>query len=56
LLLAATPNAQITVSSGTATGIGLASAANYQVAQDSQWKDYEDVVIVAAMNAVAKDS
>ena len=46
----------ITIPSSTAVGIGLASAANYKVTQDTQWKDYEDVVILAALNGVAKAS
>ena len=45
-----------TIPSSTATGIGLASAANYQVAHDAQWKDYEDVVILSALNGTAKAS
>lgn len=44
----------ITVSSSTAVGIGLAAAANYKVAKDSQWKDYEDVLMLATLNGVAK--
>lgn len=38
----------------TATGIGLASAANFQVTTDSKWKDYEDVVILARLNGAAQ--
>ena len=46
--------ASITISAGTATGIGLASAAQYQVLSDAQWVDYEKVVDIAFLNGIAK--
>jgi hypothetical protein len=46
--------ASITISPGTATGIGLASAAQYQVLSDAQWADYEKVVDIAVLNGITK--
>ncbi len=44
----------IVVPAATVAGIGLASAANYQVASDAQWKDYEDVLILSVLNGANK--
>jgi|ERR1035441_3560405 hypothetical protein len=44
----------ITISPGTATGIGLASAAQYQVLSDAQWVDYERVVGIVVLNGIPR--
>jgi hypothetical protein len=46
----------VTIPASMATGIGLASAATFQILHESNWKDYEDVVILAALNFVAKQA
>jgi hypothetical protein len=46
--------AQVTIPSSTATGVALASAANYKLSKDNTWRDYEDVVIIAALNCTIK--
>jgi hypothetical protein len=46
--------ASITISPGTATGIGLASAAQYQMLSDAQWTDYEKVIGIAVLNGITK--
>ena len=35
-------------------GIGFAAAGQYQFSSDQQWKDYENVEVVAALNEMAK--
>jgi hypothetical protein len=44
----------ITISSSTATGVGLASATIYKLTQGNKWSDYEDIVIIPTLNEVAK--
>jgi hypothetical protein len=46
----------ITVPSSTVVGIALAAAADYQAFSDEQWKDYEDIAIIAALNGAAKNA
>jgi hypothetical protein len=48
------PPAVVTVSSASATGVALSAAAQYRVNHDQQWKDYEDVVIIGALNEITK--
>jgi hypothetical protein len=55
-LVYAQSTSSITIPSSTAVGVGLAGAADYQINHNQQWKDYEDVVIIAALNEVAKNA
>ncbi len=48
------PGIAIQVSDSTATGVALASAAQNRVLSDAQWKDYEDVIVIATLNGVSK--
>lgn len=54
LAQAGVSNSPVTISSSAATGIALASAGQYQVLSDAQWKDYEDVITIATLNGVNK--
>jgi hypothetical protein len=54
---AATPvssTATITIPHGIAASIGLGSAANFQISADAKWKDYEDILVLAVLNGIAK--
>src|SRR5579862_10005813 len=47
-------SAPITVPAAIATGIGLASAANVRISSGATWKGYEDILVLAALNGIAK--
>jgi len=42
------------VSAATATGVGLASAAQHKVLSDAEWTDYEKLLCVAVLNGLTK--
>src|SRR5262249_42063702 len=44
----------ISIPASTAVGIALGAAGSYQVSQDNQWRDYEDVIIIATRNGATK--
>ena len=51
---AVSSSAPITVPAAIATGIGLASAANIQISGGATWKGYEDIVVLGALDGIAK--
>jgi uncharacterized protein (TIGR03437 family) len=51
---AVSSSAPITVPAAIATGIGLASAANIQISSSATWKGYEDIIVLAVLDDIAK--
>lgn len=49
-----TTTGPLSVPGATVAAIALGSVAQYKVNQDQAWKDYEDVVIIATLNATVK--
>jgi hypothetical protein len=46
----------VNLPASTAVGIGLGAAANFRISHDLQWRDYEDLVIIATLNRFDKIS